>query len=127
MVQLLAHIGTGDVMQSALVHVVTGEKVLSAIRSRRRNIVQLNVNADIRTTAHHRATDRIVLVASRTMDVVDPNARDRQVGRVLVAGSEVLLPITLRDFDGVVDVPDEHVLVGDIVDSSETATTLQVF
>lgn len=60
------------------------------------------------------------------MNVADGDIANREVAREFVAERQVLLPIALRDLDGVVDVGDGHVLVCDVLDTARATSTLQV-
>ena len=60
------------------------------------------------------------------MNVLHDDVGNGQFGRELVASSQVLLTITLGDFDGVIDVVDAHGVVGDVVDAAFATTALKV-
>lgn len=46
--------------------------------------------------------------------------------RVLVAKSQILLPVALSHFDGIIDILDVHSIVGDVGHAPEATATLQV-
>ena len=60
------------------------------------------------------------------MNAADLNSRYRQVARKLVAKSQVLLAIALRDLDGIVDILDVHVLVRHVRNTTRTTTSLEI-
>lgn len=60
------------------------------------------------------------------MDVLHGDVGDGQLGRKLIAGSEILLAVALGNLDGIVDVTDLHRVVGDVVDTALATTALKV-
>ena len=68
------------------------------------NIRSYNIATHRRSRADKYTYGRLILLARFPIDILDDNISDSQRRRVCEAGGEVLLSITLLDFDGVVDV-----------------------
>lgn len=78
----------------------------------------MDITADRRATAGKGRDERLILLAGLAVEPTEDDILDRQRAGVLLAKREVLLAITLRDLDGVIDVIDRKVLKGDIADAA---------
>lgn len=69
---------------------------------------------------------RTVFLARHTLEVCKDYVGDSQWRGVLEAQCEIALSVALRDFDGIVDVVNEHGVVSDIIHTAISPSTLQV-
>lgn len=113
-------------MQQRCVNVPTLEQVCRISRRHDINIMKSDIAANFRTRADDISRVRRIFLASSAVEVRHLDIADREIRRELVAEREILLPVALRDLHSVVDVVDEHAVVGDVVDATGTSTTLQV-
>jgi hypothetical protein len=90
------------------------------------NILNLKITANRRARANQIPDLRLILLTRRTAEVPDRNVANSKLGRKLIAQRNILLPIALRDFDGVVDVRKHHGVVGDVLDGAQAAASLEV-
>jgi hypothetical protein len=68
----------------------------------------------------------LILLARLPFEVLEHNVGDRKGRGVKETKSEVRLPIALVYFNGVVDVVDNHAIVGYVLYVSIAATTLEI-
>lgn len=113
-------------MQKPLIDISTLERVRETSRRDNIDVIDLNVLANIRARADNISRVRRASLASSTLEVRHLDVADREVRRELVAERKILLAVALSDLDGVVDVVDEHAIVGDVVDATGASATLEV-
>jgi hypothetical protein len=70
----------------------------------------VDIPAHGRAAARKGRDQRLVLPARLAGKPAEDDILDRQLGRILLAQSKVLLAVALRDLDGVVDIVNRHIL-----------------
>ena len=73
------------------------------------DVGRVDVPAHRRAAAREGRDQRLVVRARAAREVAEDDVLDGQRRRELLAQGQVLLPVTLRDLDGVVDVVDDPV------------------
>ena len=119
--------------------------LVCATRTLDSHVLDVDITAHARARADQVAYQRIILLARSSMEVLDRDIGNGKIawelqGRIssvangikgawktyLVAKREVLLTIALRDFNCIVDVGENHAIVGDVGNGSRTAASLQI-
>ena len=113
-------------MQETLVHITTRKLINGAIGTLDADVVERDVRTRGVAAALDVAGDGAVFAARGAVHVLDQDVGNRQIRWELVAQRQVLLPVALGDFDGVVGVLHAHGVVGDVVDSSGATAALEV-
>jgi hypothetical protein len=68
----------------------------------------------------------LVFLAGLALEILEHNIGNCEIRRELEAQRQVALPIALVDLDGVVDVVNEHSVVGHVLYHTAAATSLKV-
>ena len=113
-------------MQQRRINVTTLECIRETSWGHDIDIINKNVLANTRARANNISRVRRASLAGSALEVCHLDVTDREVRRELIAEREVLLAVALSDFNGVVDVLDEHAVVGDVVDAAGASTALEV-
>jgi hypothetical protein len=90
------------------------------------DVADLDILAHRRTRALQIPNKRVVFLTCRALEVLDLDIADSQIRRELIAKRDVLLSVALRDLDRVVDIVNNHSIVGHILDFARTASALQI-
>lgn len=112
-------------IQLGLVHVQT-VRIVGSRRAHDINILDGNVGAHSLARAHEHANIGVIVVARGARQVLDKDIRDNQRAGVLQAQRQVLLAIALGDFNGIVDIVNNHPVVCDVVHNAGAAAALQI-
>lgn len=99
---------------------------MRAIRTQDIDPRGLDIPTDLVGTTSERRDQRLVILARPSLEPAKHDILNGQHAGELLAERQVLLPVALRDLDGVVDVVDGEVLVGDVADAAGAAAALEV-
>lgn len=100
--------------------------LMRPIRTQDINPRRLDVPTDLVRATSKRRDQRLIILARAAPEPAEDDVLDGQHAGELLAEGEVLLAVALGDLDGVVDVVDGEVLVGDVADAAGAAAALQV-
>lgn len=115
-----------NALEQTLIHISTRKLIDSAIWTHHINVVELYIRACRIARALDVAGDAAICSTGRALDVGHEDVGNGQIRGELVAERQVLLAVALRHFDAVGGVGHVHGVVGDVVDSSGAAATLEV-
>jgi hypothetical protein len=99
---------------------------IRATRTLHIHILHIDIKAHARRRTDKIPNKWIVLLARRALEVLDVDIADSQITWKLIAQREVLLPVTLRDFNRIVDIGQHHAIVGDVLHGAASAASLQI-
>jgi hypothetical protein len=112
-------------IQIGRIHIQT-ISVIRPIRTLHIDTRRHNIVAHPRTRASKGTDLRLILFACRAGEVLEYDISDREWRREFETQGEIGLSIALVDLDGVVDVVNEHCVVGHVCDSARATASLEI-